>query len=162
MRILNQPIGVMQLKQKLLINAFLMLLLVSGCGKSDDAWAVNARALSQVLSAVNESEAEIENSIPFEWDEVYSFVPYLQKEFIYDAIGYKWANIQESTSEDMMQVVFMHQGKVVCHLFGRFEKLGFGVDFGDFEGKDFIKVQSDERARLYFECKEGSRVLRYS
>lgn len=148
--------------QKLFIKGIVFLLLVTGCSKHDEIWSVNASQLSQAIAALNQSEEDIENLIPFEWDEAYSFVPYLQKEFIYDIIGYKWDNIKESTSEDMIQVVFLNEGKVVCHIFGRVNKLGFEIDFGDYKDNDYVKITRDEKSKLHFECEGDKKVLRYN
>ena len=148
--------------RKLLIKGLAVLLLVSGCSKHDEIWTVNSSQLSHALSELNQTEENVEELIPFEWDEAYSFTPYLQKEFIYDIIGYKWDNIKESTSEDMIQVVFMYQGKVVCHIFGRVEKLGFVIDFGDYNGNDYVKITKDESAKLHFECEGDKKILRYN
>lgn len=149
-------------KSKLLIKGLIILLLMSGCAKHDEIWSVNASQLSQALSALNQTEDDIEKLIPFEWDEAYSFVPYLQKEFIYEIIGYKWDNIKESTSEDMIQVVFLNEGKVVCHIFGRVNKLGFEIDFGDYKDNDYVKITKDEKSKLHFECEGDKKVLRYN
>lgn len=149
-------------KPKLLIKGLIILLLISGCAKHDEIWSVNASQLSQALSALNQTEDDIEKLILFEWDEAYSFVPYLQKEFIYEIIGYKWDNIKESTSEDMIQVVFLNEGKVVCHIFGRVNKLGFEIDFGDYKDNDYVKITKDEKSKLHFECEGDKKVLRYN
>lgn len=148
--------------QKLFIKGIVFLLLVTGCSKHDEIWSVNASQLSQAIAALNQSEEDIEEFIPFEWDEAYSFVPYLQKEFIYEIIGYKWDNIKESTSEDMIQVVFLNEGKVVCHIFGRVNKLGFEIDFGDYKDNDYVKFTRDEKSKLHFECEGDKKVLRYN
>lgn len=148
--------------QKLFIKGIVFLLLVTGCSKHDEIWSVNASQLSQAIATLNQSEEDIEELIPFEWDEAYSFVPYLQKEFIYEIIGYKWDNIKESTSEDMIQVVFMYQGEVVCHIFGRVNRLGFEIDFGDYNGNDYVKITKDESSKLHFECEGDKKILRYS
>lgn len=148
--------------QKLFIKGIVFLLLVTGCSKHDEIWSVNASQLSQAIAALNQSEEDIEEFIPFEWDEAYSFVPYLQKEFIYEIIGYKWDNIKESTSEDMIQVVFLNEGKVVCHIFGRVNKLGFEIDFGDYKDNDYVKITRDEKSKLHFECEGDKKVLRYN
>lgn len=148
--------------QKLFIKGIVFLLLVTGCSKHDEIWSVNASQLSQAIAALNQSEEDIEEFIPFEWDEAYSFVPYLQKEFIYEIIGYKWDNIKESTSEDMIQVVFLNEGKVVCHIFGRVNKLGFEIDFGDYKDNDYVKITKNEKSKLHFECEGDKKVLRYN
>ncbi|MBB4827065.1 hypothetical protein HNO89_004356 [Sporosarcina luteola] len=64
---------------------------------------------------------------PFKWDVLYSFEPYATKEVVYETIGYRWDTVQETVSEDMNQIVFMHDGKVVCHIFGYPSQIGFGM-----------------------------------
>jgi hypothetical protein len=76
----------------------------------------------------------------FEWDKVYFFKPYASKEDVYKKVGYKWDNISEVSSEDMMQIVFMNNAKVVCYIFG-------GPGYGAYE--PFIISSKNEE--LYFD-----------
>lgn len=104
-----------------------------------DVWDVNARLLKEsVLSLDQKVESmNLKDLTPFEWDTVYSFDPYASKEEIYVTVGYRWDNISEALSEGMNQIVFMKDGKVVCHVFGYPENNRYGISF---KGNDLSMV----------------------
>jgi hypothetical protein len=106
---------------------------------AQDVLDVNARTLKEnVLSLDQKVESvNLKDLTSFEWDTVYSFDPYTSKEQIYETVGYKWDNISEALSEGINQVVFMKDGKVVCHVFGYPENNRYGIFF---RGKDITKV----------------------
>lgn len=58
----------------------------------EDLWDKNLKLLKQQLLSINQPAETIKLSdiTPFEWNEVYSFEPYMPKEKVYNAIGYRW------------------------------------------------------------------------
>ena len=114
-----------------------------------EIWDSNYKLLkNEVLSkSVVDEKMKLSTFTPFEWDQVYSFNPYLSKEAIYETIGYEWGNISETVSEGMNQIVFMKDGNVVCYLYGYPENNKFGLFF---EGTD----SADNAAILYSEDNE--------
>lgn len=72
---------------------------------------------------------------PFKWDKAYVFDTNTSPEAIYKTIGYKWKDIKKAESEDMVQMIFMNNKKVVCHLYG-YEQLllaDFNFDKSEFK-----------------------------
>jgi hypothetical protein len=55
---------------------------------------------------------------PFEWEKVYFFQPYALKSYIVEKVGFSWQGLHETVSEEMMQIVFVNKGELVCHIFG--------------------------------------------
>lgn len=125
-----------------------------------DIWDSNANKLKNSFQAIS-GDADIEDLrgfIPFEWDELYSFAPYTSKETIYEVIGYKWDNIRETVNENMNQMVFVKDGKVVCYLYGYPEYTKLGFDFGQYEGC-YFKLTSDQN--LSFTTTISDHGIRY-
>lgn len=126
-----------------------------------DIWDINARTLKEsVLSLDHKVESvNLKDLTPFGWDTVYSFDPYTSKEQIYETVGYKWDDISETLSEGMNQVVFMKDGKVVCHVFGYPENNRYGIFF---RGKDITKVPMltiDDSLTFQVQRMEGTTYL---
>ena len=83
-------------------------------------------------------EINLSNIVPIKWDKAYVFKPNTTREKIYDAVGYKFLNITEAENDDMMQMVFMNNKKVVCYLYGHKGKIGYSVNFDKSEYKDNV------------------------
>ncbi len=47
----------------------------------------------------------------------------------------------------MNQVVFMDKGKVVCYVYGYSENLGYGFNFGVYEG-EYFRLDSNDRSKF--------------
>ena len=112
----------------------------------NDIWDINADKLINSFNVIS-GDADINDLnefIPFDWDELYSFAPYSSTKAIYKVIGYKWDNISESVNEGMNQIVFVKDGKVVCYLYGYPEKIKLGFDFGEYDGS-YIKLISNQK-----------------
>lgn len=74
---------------------------------------------------------------PFKWDKAYVFDTNTSPEMIYKTIGYKWKDIKKTESEDMVQMIFMNNEKVVRHLYG-YEQLlyaDFNFDKSEFKNE---------------------------
>jgi hypothetical protein len=112
-----------------------------------NVWDVNASNLKEAFQQISSDEAFIQDLAewtPFEWDTLYSFSPYTPKETIYKIIGYKWENINETVNEGINQVVFTHDGKVVCYLYGYPENNKIGFYFGKHDGS-YIKLTTEKK-----------------
>lgn len=111
-----------------------------------DVWDINAEKLIYSFNVIS-GDADIDDLnefIPFEWEELYSFAPYTSTKTIYEVIGYKWDRINESVNEGMNQIVFVKDGKVVCYLYGYPENIKLGFDFGEYDGS-YIKLTSKQK-----------------
>jgi len=97
-----------------------------------DLWEKNEDLLKEEIVSIPQSVETInlKEVTPFEWDKVYSFSPYTPKDTIYETVGYKWDRIQETVNEDMNQIVFMKDGKVVCYIYGYPANIGYGITYG--------------------------------
>lgn len=125
-----------------------------------DLWDTNLKLLeSEVLSEkVVDGEVDLATFTPFEWDEVYSFTPYVSKEVIYETIGYKWDTISETVSEGMNQIVFVKDGKVVCYLYGYPDNNQFGLYFEGVNHNDVATILYAEDHPIFDVTKSGNVV----
>ena len=97
----------------------------------DDLWETNEDLLKEEVLSIDPSVETITllDVTPFQWDEAYSFRPYTPKDVIYETIGYKWDIIAEALYDEMGQVVFLKDGKVVCYLYGLPQNNGYSLSF---------------------------------
>ena len=75
---------------------------------------------------------------PFKWDKAYVFDTNTSPETIYKTIGYKWKDIKKAESEDMVQMIFMNNKKVVCQLYGYEQLLWADFNFDKSEFKNGV------------------------
>lgn len=125
-----------------------------------DIWDVNAAKLKNSVDNMNGLTVikDFSKWTPFEWDVLYSFTPYTTKDRIYEVVGYKWDPINETVNDNMNQIVFLKEGKVICYLYGYPESTNFSYRFGDYEG-EYIKFDSQQK--LSFNVKIGKDGIRY-
>lgn len=81
-------------------------------------------------------EINLSDFTPFDWDKAYAFDTHTSPEKIYKTIGYKWQDIKKTESEDMVQMIFMKNNKVVCNLYGYEFYLYSYFEFDKSEYKD--------------------------
>lgn len=91
----------------------------------------NNQKLKREVTAIKSDNVKLNEIVPFEWDTVYTFEPYTNKEQIEDVIGFKSYSIQETVSEGMVQLLFVKDKKVVCSVCGYSSTLGYRIDFFD-------------------------------
>jgi hypothetical protein len=128
---------------------FIMVLYLAISFFTKDVWEENASTLSDSFEGISGKEAIIDDLsewTQFEWDTLYSFAPYTPKKTIYETIGYKWDTINETVNEGMNQLVFLHEGRVVCYLYGYPENNEIGFTFGSYEGSHVKLTNKDELA----------------
>lgn len=101
-----------------------------------DLWDINEKMLKENILSIEQNVESINllDITSFDWDVAYSFTPYTTKKMIYDTVGYKWDNINETVNEGMNQIVFMKEEKVVCYIFGYPATNGYGISF---HGEDY-------------------------
>ncbi|WP_391117626.1 hypothetical protein [Psychrobacillus sp. L3] len=127
-----------------------------------DVWEINATNFIKAFQPIS-GDAVIDDLrawTPFEWDNLYSFSPYISKETIYETIGYKWSNIKETLNEGMNQIVFVHDGEVVCYLFGYPEHSGIGFNFGEYKGS-YIKLTTEQELPFNITERNGVRYFEF-
>ena len=140
----------MTLKRKptLLGTAILIAVLLAASLKAD-IWDSNADKLKEKLTEFKQTEETINlaNFTPFEWDKMYSFAPYTQTATIYETAGYKWDRIRETVNEGMNQIVFTHDGQVVCHIYGYPSNSGYGILFKE-DSDQVLHAMDDPQFQL--------------
>lgn len=126
-----------------------------------DIWDVNRDLLKTAVIEMEDSEpVKLSDVTPFDWDYVYSFTPYVSKDQVYEAVGYKWDTIQQTVSEGMNQLVFMKDDQVVCYVYGYAQNNGFGIYMERAEyGEPFVKLYANEDSMFKREVIEGAVVL---
>lgn len=76
-----------------------------------------AKLQRNILNTCNEYRiVELTEITPFDWDKVFFFSGYTPEEYIYEKVGYKWSNIARGYDETAGHIVFLLDGKVVCHV----------------------------------------------
>lgn len=128
-----------------------------------DIWDSNAKKLSNSFDIIS-GDARIDDLsqfTPFEWDTLYSFDPYTSKDEIYKTIGYKWDRIRETVSEEMNQIVFMKDRKVVCYIYGYPEYSKIRFDFGEYDGHYIKLVPEDKLSFDTTVTEDGIRLFNY-
>lgn len=117
--------------KKTTVIAVIVIIVVLITLLKKDLWDTNEELLKKEITSIEKSVKTINllDVTPFEWDVVYSFDPYTSKDTIYETVGYKWDNIRETVSEEMTQIVFLKEGKVVCYLYGYPKNNGYGIYF---------------------------------
>lgn len=136
-----------------------MIILILGSFKKD-IWDINTSKLEDLIDSMSAPMVinDFSKWTPFEWDTLYSFTPYTTKENIYKVVGYKWDNISETVNDNMNQIVFVKDGKVVCYLYGYPENTNFSYNFGEYEG-EYITFNSQQK--LSFDITIGADGVNY-
>jgi hypothetical protein len=74
---------------------------------------------------------------PFEWDQVYSFPPYMDKDSMSKMSGIPEGDLSETYNEGTMNIVFLKEKEVVCKIVGYPKE--FYLSIGD------LKYENNER-----------------
>ena len=108
----------------------------------------------KLFKPVNYSEEiKINELIPFEWDFVYTFYPYMTIGEIEDIIGFRSNKIFMAESENIQQLLFVKDDKVVCNIFGSPSKLNFHFDLGEFENR-YVKIRKTDQHSFSIEVRD--------
>ena len=99
--------------------------------------------ISNISELERGSVIELGESLDFEWDHLYSFLPYTSKEVIYGSIGYRDTRIQETVSEGAIQIILVKDGKTVCNINGYPDDLGLDFDFGIID--NYVKLDTKSK-----------------
>lgn len=87
------------------------------------------------------SPALLSEITPFEWDSVYRFPPYYSKDLMAKIIGFYSDDFTESVSENMMQLIFIKDKKVVCSISTYCENVGYYFNLGTIERLNYIELK---------------------
>lgn len=114
----------------------------------------NNRRLKQVITSVDTQTVVLNEIVPFDWDAVYTFEPYLSKDKITKIVGFKSGCLRETVNTGMVQLVFVKNAAVVSSVCGYGDKLGYSVGFTAWEG-DYAKITAGDHAVFAVENEEG-------
>ena len=142
-------------KRKVLIFLSVIILL---CTFFDPEVYINSRRLSNALASNDKDSLVLNDALPFNWDFLYSFDPYVSSERIEEVIGFKSRHIKTAVSEGMTQLIFVKGKKVVACVCGYPQMLGYSVSFHGTAG-DYALLKSENRPVFYLEKTDG--ILNY-
>ena len=137
----------------LLPIVFFIIVSVSGPHTLADK---NGQAFKNAIYALpnDTKQVDLRDLTPFDWDYMYSFYPYMSVEEIENIIGFKSNEIRMVESENIQQMLFVKDNKVVCSIFGSLNKLNFYFNLGEFEDRQ-IKISKTDDAVFDVETRNG-------
>lgn len=144
----------------------LLAVILGGYLFSGGLAGVNARALAHAVEAIPEetTQVSLNELVPFEWDEVYTFDPYTSEEEIKRIIRLDSGAVEESVSEGMVQLVFVEWGKerVVASVCAYPDNLGYDIRIPFNHGDEGYGVLRYEDNAVFSKSTEnGVTVLTY-
>ena len=115
---------------KLCAAALLILLVIYALiGNPIVFW--HNRALEHSLCSLEDGiTVTLNETVPFEWEAVYTFDPYTSKSEMERIIGISSSSIRETVSEGMVQLIFVNRGRVTASVCGDASNLGYDVYLG--------------------------------
>lgn len=118
----------------------------------------NNKKLKEAVLELEGNEVTLEELVPFEWENVYTFAPYTSKKRIEKIIGFKSDKITETVNEAMVHLIFTKGNKIVCSICGYAENLGYGIYFTDSE-TDFSKITFGDNFKFTIEKEDKIIIL---
>ena len=118
-----------------LIVMFIIICIISQYVHISEIEKTNYKFKEKIL--LQNDVIELSELTPFEWDKVYFFDAYLEKDTIYEILGFKWNAIKRSLNDNENQVLFVKDNKVVCYSFGYKDEY---YVYCDFEDGEFYKI----------------------
>lgn len=114
----------------------------------EDLSKQNARLLKEAIDAQMQQEVMLIDLVPFEWDRLYLFDPYMSKDEMVKKTKVLSPLFREVYSEGVRNIVFIKGHKVVCSIQG--ESTAIGYDFSLRKNR----VYAEEVVRLRIVKKE--------
>lgn len=116
---------------------------------------INNKKLENSIKAIRSDTIKLNEVVPFDWDIVYTFEPYVSKESIEEIIGFKSSNIKENNiNEGMVHLLFVKGEKVVASILGYSTNLGYRLDFP-------LKITFSENAQFNVSIIDNIVTLEY-
>ena len=113
--------------------------------------------LKKAIISIASNKITLNEVVPFEWDVVYSFPPYESKEDIEAVLGFSSNAIQETVNDNMVQLFFVKDKRIVSSICGYSNKLGYDMKFENKTG-EFNKISFSEKK--YFEVRHEKGVVK--
>ena len=92
------------------------------------------RQLKKAFIDIDTPIVSLNAVVPFAWDAVYTFEPYLSKAEMAEIIGFNSRTLSETVSEGMTQLVFVRDKSVVASVCGYPDSLGYSMWFVNWDG----------------------------
>ncbi|ONI38773.1 hypothetical protein AN639_02355 [Candidatus Epulonipiscium fishelsonii] len=91
---------------------------------------INKYKLTSAIRTIDDKTITLNEVVPFEWETIYSFGPYSNKEHMEEVIGFESDEIYPNNiSEDMVDLIFVQDGEVVARVLEYPSKLGYKIQF---------------------------------
>ena len=114
-----------------------------------------------IKNADHGSTVNLSELTPFQWDAVYSFDPYTDKNTMSSAIGFHSPVLEESVSEDMVSIVFINENQVVCSICDFPWRTGYFLGLGHFEdGRSFRRLYPENGTLTILQDVDSCMVLK--
>ena len=110
--------------KKIMIFVFCIAIVLAGCSNTQRQLMLeeNKRLFEIAIKSANNADAlleiELSKLTDFKWDTVYTFRPYTHESYIFEKIGFVVDGLVSSMSETAMQILFVYDNKLVCHIYG--------------------------------------------
>ena len=85
-----------------------------------------------------EKDVFLNEIVPFKWDKAYTFQPYINKQEIENILGFKDKIIYTSVDENMTNLIFVKDNKIVANICDYPENIGYNINF--YKGKDLYNI----------------------
>lgn len=103
----------------------------------------------------HEEKITLNEMVPFEWDSVYTFLPYTSREEIWRILGIREEAVTETVNEGMVQLIFLNEGKVTASICGYESRLGYSVKI-PIKKKGYTKIDYEDNFEFYVSTKKGN------
>ncbi len=124
--------------------ALILILLGTAISGLTASWRMRRDFSSHVkeLASLEEgTKVQLGDLTPFEWDYVYSFDPYTSREEMANVLGFEGPGLEETVSENMIQLIFVKNDSQVFTLCGYPESLGYSISLGYWEnGRSYRRI----------------------
>lgn len=142
--------------KKITILWIISCLLACACGKGNGSAEENL--IKQLKNPRNVSEITLQEMTEFDWDYMYYFMPYIDKETVETIIGFSSDNISDNLSnDDGVYAVFVKGKEVICQIQGLPENLGFRFEFGKIDS--YIRL--DKKKAAHFSVEKEGKIVTY-
>ncbi|MCI8704016.1 MAG: hypothetical protein HFE60_06895 [Anaerotignum sp.] len=138
------------MKKRKFANAAVMLILLSVVGYAFFGSPVEMyrrRALRQAMAAVEDGEVTLNEIVPFAWDTMYTYEPYMSREEVEEMMQIPVRGLKQSVSEGAVQLVFVKNGHMVCNVCGYISREGYAFLWWsgrlDFEDETVFQAKRD-------------------
>lgn len=137
------------IKGVLVILGIVVVLLSS---KINSKLSMNTLSLEKSLKDNQLETGMVKDLINFEYDYIHIFAPYQSKKSMEKQIGFKLFHLQESTSEDMVNILFVKNKEARAYIYGRTREDGYILEL-DHKNAPMI-ISKDEMDKLKFNMKK--------